>query len=66
MEELNEMADKMKMLAEETKENRKELDRQNYYRNVNSIKKNVQFFFWFTILCILFGLFYINNAQLFA
>ena len=55
---------KSQVLARELEEEKeaKEL----FYKNVNSIRKNVQFFFWITLIsmAIYFFIFVINNASM--
>ena len=42
------------------------LYKKSYYKNVDSIRKNVQFFFWVTLIsmAIYFFIFVINNAEM--
>lgn len=56
-DELNSQQELYRLNREETIKKDEELYKKNYYRNVESIKKNVQFFFWFTIISIIITVF---------
>jgi hypothetical protein len=47
---------------------KKELQYKNsYYKNVNSIRKNIQFFFWITVLpAIIYIIIYLMENQIFV
>ena len=49
-EERIERENRQEKFKEERKKIKEELDKTNLYKNVESIKKNVQFFFWFTLV----------------
>ena len=54
MEESKEMMEKMLRLAEERRRYSTEGgEKLKFYKDVNSMKKNVQFFFWLTIVYLL-------------
>ena len=40
--------------------------KKSYYKNIDSIRKNIQFFFWVTLIsmAIYFFIFVINNASM--
>ena len=40
--------------------------KKSYYKNIDSIRKNIQFFFWITLISmvIYFFIFVINNASM--
>ena len=56
----NEIDDERAAVADEI------LHKKSYYKNVDSIRKNVQFFFWVTMIsmAIYFFMFVINNAEM--
>ena len=55
--ELNSQHELYRLNREETIKKEEELYKKNYYRNVESIKKNVQFFFWVAIISIIITVF---------
>ena len=55
--ELNSYEERYSLNREETIKKEEELYKKNYYRNVESIKRNVQFFFWLAIISIIITFF---------
>ena len=60
--EIKEIKNRLK--AKELEEER--IAKKLFYKNVDSIRKNVQFFFWVTLIsmAIYFFIFVINNAEM--
>ena len=61
-QEIKEIKNRVK--AKELEEER--ITKKLFYKNVDSIRKNVQFFFWVTMIsmAIYFFVFVINNAEM--
>lgn len=56
---INKWKEESKRIEEETLRNKRELETKKFYENVESIKKNVQFFFWLSIISIIVSIIYI-------
>jgi hypothetical protein len=58
LDKLNNQEELYRVNRENTIKIEEELYKKNFYRNVESIKKNVQFFFWITLISIIITVFF--------